>query len=190
MHLINHFDLIAPYYDRLLSNNRSEKLDELVDLPINGSILDAGGGTGRVSVKFTDYAISIFVCDLSCAMLLQAKNKGKMNPVCSTTENMPYPNDYFCRIVMVDTLHHVFNQAKTINELWRVLAPGGRLIIEEPNIENWTVKLMALAEKLALMRSKFLSPREIQSLLNFKNSDTAVIDEGINSWVVATKSIN
>jgi len=35
----------------------------------------------------------------------------------------------------------------------RVLAPGGRLVIEEPDVERTPVRLIALAEKLALMRS-------------------------------------
>jgi len=42
----------------------------------------------------------------------------------------------FDRVLMVDALHHVVNQAETICELYRVLKPGGRLVIEEPDLRN------------------------------------------------------
>ncbi len=57
---------------------------------------------------------------------------------------------------MVNALHHVCNQQETVNELWRTLQPGGRIVIEEPDVRTFAVKLFALGEKLALMRSHFL----------------------------------
>ncbi len=65
---------------------------------------------------------------------------------------------------MVDALHHVINHQKTIDELWRLLKPGGRLVIEEMDLNQPLVKLVALAEKIALMRSHFLSPQAIAGL--------------------------
>lgn len=47
----------------------------------------------------------------------------------------------------------------------RVLKPGGRLVIEEPDINRFPVKLIALGEKLALMGSHFYSPQQISYLL-------------------------
>jgi demethylmenaquinone methyltransferase/2-methoxy-6-polyprenyl-1,4-benzoquinol methylase len=46
----------------------------------------------------------------------------------------------------------------------RVLEPEGRSVIEEPDIRTFGVKLVALAEKILLMRSHFLSPIQIASL--------------------------
>ncbi len=66
---------------------------------------------------------------------------------------------------MVDALHHIIDHRQTIQDLWRVLAPGGILIIEEPDIRLFGVKLLALAEKLALFRSHFLSSSTIAGLL-------------------------
>ena len=60
---------------------------------------------------------------------------------------------------MVDALHHVINHGQTAREMYRVLKPGGRIVIEEPDIRSFYVKLIAVAEKLLLMRSHFLSPQ-------------------------------
>jgi demethylmenaquinone methyltransferase/2-methoxy-6-polyprenyl-1,4-benzoquinol methylase len=64
----------------------------------------------------------------------------------------------------VDALHHVMDQAETIRELYRVLKVGGRLVVEEPDVRKFMVKLIAIGEKLALMRSHFLAPPAIEQL--------------------------
>jgi len=67
-----------------------------------------------------------------------------------------------------------------------VLKPGGRLVIEEPDVRCWQVKLVALVEKLALMRSHFLSPPEIVALLP-REALVTVESERWNAWVIAEK---
>src|SRR3970040_1698460 len=130
----------------------------LAALPVSGALLDAGGGTGRVAQFMSGKANPIVVADLSCKMLSEARQKDGLRPVCSHTEKLPFPDETFARIIMVDALHHVCDQRGTVGELWRTLQPGGRLVIEEPDLRLFGVKLLAIAEKLALMRSHFLSP--------------------------------
>jgi 2-polyprenyl-3-methyl-5-hydroxy-6-metoxy-1,4-benzoquinol methylase len=91
--------------------------------------------------------------------------------------------------VMVDAMHHVIDQKITAQELWRLVKPGGRIIIEEPNIKFLSVKLVALAEKLALMRSRFLSAEQIAGLFPVKDSQISVDYESYNSWIVVNKLI-
>ena len=88
---------------------------------------------------------------------------------------------------MIDALHHVCDQQQTANELWRVLKPGGRIIIEEPDIHHWAVKLVALGEKLALMRSHFLDSEGIIALFNDYPGQKKSIQEGHNTWIIINK---
>ncbi|MCJ7733263.1 MAG: methyltransferase domain-containing protein, partial [Anaerolineales bacterium] len=89
--------------------------------------------------------------------------------------------------IIIDALHHVCDQAQTAAELWRVLKPGGKLIIEEPNIHHWAVKLIAVAEKIALMRSQFLNPTAIASLFTTGETKPQIILEEYTAWVVVDK---
>lgn len=187
MPILDHFGILAPFYDTLIRVREPELLIELADLPTDRPLLDAGGGTGRVSQTIRHLAPLVVVADLSTNMLREAAKKRGLETVGSHTERLPFPDGYFGRIIMVDALHHVCDQADTAFELWRVLHPGGRLVVIEPDIGNFSVKLVALAEKLALMRSHFLSPEQIGSLFPYPDGRVEIVRESFNGYVVVHK---
>ncbi|MFO7944938.1 MAG: class I SAM-dependent methyltransferase [Anaerolineales bacterium] len=185
--MIDHFGILAPFYERFIKPKPPRKLSEHIQMPPMGSMLDIGGGTGRIAQYFTGDESQIVVSDLSFKMVLQTKSKKGLQAVCSHSECMPFPEGHFDRIIMVDALHHVCDQEKTANELWRVIKPGGRIVIEEPNFHRWMVKLVAWGEKMALMRSHFLTPQEIKSLFDKKGASRSIVKEGHIAWVIIQK---
>ncbi len=184
---LDHFGLLAPFYEFFIQPKDPEKIRSLVHLPANGIVLDAGGGTGRVSQYLRSKAAQVVVADEFFEMLQEAQKKDGLQSVRSYTEDLPFKNDTFDCIIMVDALHHVSDQLKTAEELWRILKPGGRLIIEEPNIHSFGVKFIALAEKLALMRSHFLSPQQIISLFQGTPAITHLELENALAWIIIEK---
>jgi ubiquinone/menaquinone biosynthesis C-methylase UbiE len=190
MPLFDHFDWLAPHYDKLISSSHREIWIRLLD-PKPGSLLvDAGGGTGRVVERMDCSWCRVIVADASYKMLRQAAEKPRLSAVQSYTENLPFSSNSIDRVIMVDALHHVDNQAATISELFRILKPGGILVIEEPDIRHFRVKLIAAAEKLALMRSHFLSPQKIGSLFQGLPALIYIEYENLNAFVIVRKSIN
>lgn len=179
----DHFDIIAPIYARV-TYSALDKMRELGGLPIKGRVLDIGGGTGRVATALLQYVDEVVIADVSMGMLKQT-HRSTLKPVCSHSESLPFPDNFFERVIMVDALHHVIDQPASAKEMLRVLKPGGRIIIEEPDINTFTVKLIALAEKLLLMRSHFLSPLQIASL--FPAGSTNIVSEDSSAWVVISK---
>ena len=187
--MFNHFDIIAPFYDRVIHKLDLKRLTDLLKLPTRGRMLDAGGGTGRVSSRLRSMIDEIVVCDLSLSMLRQAKNKGRLLTVQTHVEKLPFPDENFERILVVDALHHFCNQRESIQELLRVLKTGGCLVIEEPNIDNFIIKLVALAEKLALMRSCFNSSDELVDMIKDQGFNARVESDGrFFFWVVVKKN--
>ena len=183
----DHFDLLAPIYERVIPSAAIASMLRELDPNPNCRLLDAGGGTGRVSGFLQEYVGSVVLSDISMGMLKEAASKDNLQPTCALTETMPFADDYFDCILMVDALHHVNDQTQTARELWRIVRPGGRIVIQEPDIRRFAVKLIAVAEKLALMRSHFLSPQRIANLFPFDGADVDLHTEEFNIWVVIKK---
>lgn len=181
----SHFNFLAPFYDRAIPFERLEQTIKVMDLPHAGTLLDAGGGTGRVAEALRPHVGSIIVADVSRGMLAQAHQKN-LAATSAETERLPFADGTFDRVMMVDALHHVVHQADTVRELYRVLKPGGRLVIEEPDLRTFPVKLIAIAEKLALMRSHFLAPAQVAALFP-SDAKVRIESEEHTAWVIAEK---
>lgn len=179
----DHFGAIAHFYARV-SYSKTSVLREVAFLPVRGRLLDVGGGTGRVSAAIRDLVDEVVLADVSLGMLREVV-RPDLNPVCGLSERLPFADGFFERIIMVDALHHVIDHADSAHEMLRVLRPGGILVIEEPDIRTFGVKLIALAEKLLLMRSHFLAPDRITLL--FPEQNNHIRAEGGTAWVVIKK---
>jgi len=182
---LDHFSLIAPIYNRFDGYASLEVMLHLASLPVEGRLLDVGGGTGRVAYVLRPYVHQVIVADASRAMLRYAAGGRGLQAGVALSECLPFPNASFERIIMVDALHHVADPSRTARELLRLLKPGGRIVIEEPNIHKGPVKMIALAEKGLGMRSHFLAPFRIAAL--FSPARTEITERGLMAWVVIYK---
>jgi demethylmenaquinone methyltransferase/2-methoxy-6-polyprenyl-1,4-benzoquinol methylase len=184
---LDHFGILAPIYELFIKPRSPDFLSGLLALPAEGALLDAGGGTGRVAQFMAGQAQPVVVADLSFRMLKKTKGKNGLRAVCAPSEHTPFADGAFERIIIVDALHHVIHQRETIHELWRLLAPGGRMVIEEPDIRSWRMKLIALGEKLMLMRSHFLSPDQISKMFSFACARVEIRNDGPNAFISVKK---
>jgi ubiquinone/menaquinone biosynthesis C-methylase UbiE len=183
----DHFNLIAGVYDRAGPFHLSEPLLGLLSLSPGNLVLDVGGGTGRVAAALHDKVKRVFVADISRGMLGRAVSKGLIT-VCTPAEELPFLSGTFDRIIIMDALHHVMDQCQTASEVWRVLAPQGRLLIVEPDIHKPAAKLIALGEKLLLMRSHFLTGEQIASFFKTPDAKVGLTFDEFNIYLVAEKA--
>ncbi len=187
MPILDHFGILAPFYDRFIGSTKTDIWRKVLDLPFEGLLLDAAGGTGRVAQHVGCPACQVVVADASLQMMREARKKPGLLASATTIECLPFEDGSFERVLMVDALHHVVDQRQTCLEMWRVLKPGGRLVIEEPDIATNFVKFLAVAEKVLLMRSHFLSPDEIAGMYAGLPAKISIVREGNIAWVVVEK---
>ncbi|MDP2789396.1 MAG: methyltransferase domain-containing protein [bacterium] len=129
--------------------------------------MDAGGGTGRWAIKLSEVLKGKFVIfDRSADMLAKAsENIGKSNV--SDRINMAEGDliqiDYFAdnsvdNIVSIySPLSFIYEQGKAAKELFRILKPGGRILVMSHSYHN------ALASKINNYRA---DSKELQKLAN------------------------
>jgi len=178
---LDHFEFLAPVYERIIRPADLTRLRRLAALDSRDVLLEVGGGTGRVSGRFVGAAHAVVVLDASFGMLRQAKTKLGALLCQGISERLPFRNETFTKVVAVDSFHHFQDR--------RQAAAEGRLIIEEPDISLWQVKLVALAETLTLMRSHFWRLEEIVALFESHGARVWFEREPPNFWVVAIKAV-
>jgi ubiquinone/menaquinone biosynthesis C-methylase UbiE len=114
-----------------------------IDIKPGERLLDAGCGEGFYSMLISN----LFDCDITAidngAEILTAARKrfGKNTKVTLEKQNLlklPYPKKYFDNIICSEVLEHIENDAKVMQELNRVLKPGGHIYITVPN-ENYSL---------------------------------------------------
>lgn len=187
MPILDHFSWLAPRYDRLASPPDTHTWREALRLPCSGLLLDVGGGTGRVSYPLRHETGGVVLVDVAMGMLIEASKKAGLRIAMSEGELLAFPEGCFDRIMMVDALHHVRDHSLVARELVRVLKPGGRLVIVEPDIASFAIQLVAVFEKLLLMRSHILNADEIVAL--FAGLDVRVNVKKVerNIWITIEK---
>jgi ubiquinone/menaquinone biosynthesis C-methylase UbiE len=182
---LDHFGLMAPLYDRLFRLPDTTRLVELTGLPIRGRLLDVGGGTGRIARSLIGLAGQVVVADESLKMLSHARAKPGLHVAAAHAELLPFPSGAFERVIIVDAYHHLRDQDRSLAELVRVCAPGGRVVIEEPDIERVLVWGIAVFERVALMRSRFRRAEEIAAAFRALGAAASIHRQDATVWIVA-----
>ncbi|OIO40566.1 hypothetical protein AUJ61_01595 [Candidatus Pacearchaeota archaeon CG1_02_30_18] len=97
-------------------------------------ILDAGCGNGKISIKVSKKCRKVYGVDISKNAF---KKVIKINPkkiefIQTELEKLPFENNFFDKILCIETLEHVINPERVLKEFYRVLKSSGTLIITYP----------------------------------------------------------
>ena len=95
-------------------------------------ILDIGCGTG-FNLKFFQAYGNSFGCDISEEALYYCQQRDLKNATCADAENLPYQNESFDLVTLLDVLYHknVQNDINVLLEAHRVLKKGAYLLITD-----------------------------------------------------------
>lgn len=161
---ISFFRFFAPIYDYLHFSRKGKTLKILLENNILNStdiVLDLAGGTGRVAIEIKNYVQQVEVVDASPEMLEKCQEKN-LSCHLGYAEKIPFPNNYFDKILIIDAWHHFQNIDLALPEIKRVLKSTGIIFIEEVNPQSFWGRMLKLGEKLLLMKSHFYLPDELQ----------------------------
>jgi demethylmenaquinone methyltransferase/2-methoxy-6-polyprenyl-1,4-benzoquinol methylase len=142
------FGAIAPRYDflnRLLSfgidRRWRKKAVRLLKYREGSRILDVATGTGDValeiahctpaSVKITGADFCREMVELGEVKVAASPYAGRIDLKVAPCEDLPFANDTFDSITIAFGIRNVVDRKLGLAEMWRVMRPGGRMIILE-----------------------------------------------------------
>jgi len=136
-----YFEMLEKWHQSHEGIAVEKKVLDLIEnnIKVGNKVLDAGCGEGSqliwLAKKHPD--INFFGADISKIGIEMAQKKSQqLNNIIwqkADLEGIPFPENFFDLIYSQSTFEHIFNFKKALQELKRILKPGGKLIIRVPN---------------------------------------------------------
>lgn len=168
------FSKMAHRYDKFVGKFNLNELLDYLPLDSENLLLDLGGGTGRAAEQLQDHVNECIVLDSSYEMLLEAKKKtNRFLIVQAVGGALPFREKSLKQIFLNDSFHHIKKQRETLEESFRALKPGGKLIIREFDKNYFWNLFLRFAEFVVGFGSKFYSPKKLAAIceeIGFKTS--------------------
>jgi demethylmenaquinone methyltransferase/2-methoxy-6-polyprenyl-1,4-benzoquinol methylase len=105
------------------------------------TVLDLAGGTGDLTAKFSRIVGQqghVILADINDSMLKVGRSKlrdlgieGNVDYVQANAEELPFPDNHFDLVTIAFGLRNVTDKDKALASIFRVLKPGGRLLVLE-----------------------------------------------------------
>ncbi len=145
------FDRLAPRYDlmnRVMTLGQDQRWRRFVvtraRIAPKARVLDLASGTGDIAfeIKRRFPEANVVAADFSLGMLdrgKQRKHGGTLNWVACDAQRLPFRDACFDAVTFGYLLRNVTDMNRTLQEVWRVLKPGGRIVCLDttPPPDSW-----------------------------------------------------
>jgi 2-polyprenyl-3-methyl-5-hydroxy-6-metoxy-1,4-benzoquinol methylase len=128
----------------LIHQAQAKILRESASEVMNLKLLDIGSGAGAGAAFIAHVAqIETVICvDLSISALEKVKELGFL-PLIASAEGhkLPFKDESFDIVILDEVIEHLVDTDSIMEEIHRVLAQDGQLLISTPNLASWFNRL-------------------------------------------------
>lgn len=161
-----------------------EEFQKLVK-PSDGSVLEIGSYSGLNTIALKEFGYDAHAVDLPLVVndpVLKAPYDRYHVPLrpyqIAEGQRVPYPDNHFAGVILIEVLEHLtINPLHLLNEIKRVLKPGGLLLMTTPNQVRFRGRL-----KVALGQSMNDDPQRL--VKSFRKQDG--LDDSGYHWKLYT----
>ena len=153
---------------KLVKEIESKLIADLLEPRQGDTILDAGCGTGVFTIDFLTAGARVIGLDISVPMLCFALKKASgypLSPVRGDIQHLPFKDNSFDKVASITALEFVADARRVVDELFRVVRPGGRVVVATLNsLSPWATRRqakMASGQRHILENAIFRSADEL-----------------------------
>lgn len=133
------FDLVARRYDLMntvltggLCHVWGVSLANALKLRGGERVLDLAAGTGTSSAVLAQRGAQVVACDLSEGMIEVGRRRyPEIEFVLGDAMDLPFEDDSFDAVTIAYGLRNIPDPVRALREMWRVVRPGGRVVVSE-----------------------------------------------------------
>ncbi|MEG0842951.1 MAG: methyltransferase domain-containing protein [Romboutsia sp.] len=126
------------------------------------------GDIGNLGKRLRMLGVYVTILENSCYQdvcysLIHNEN---CNVVKGSLEFLPFEDDYFDKVIILDHFNNINNCQKASSEINRVLKKKGDLVLEDLNLKNLKVKLKYLKQKIFGENINYHYPEQIVDIFS------------------------
>ena len=180
--LTGRFDELMDDYD--LGRRTALLVDRFLGDTIRGKlVLDAGCGVGGVTRTLVARGARVVALDIGPSLAAETKARCGCDAVVGSLASTGFASDSFDAVLSSEAVEHTPDPRASVRELYRLVKPGGSLVISMPN-RLWQAPVRA-ASALGLRPydgyENFLWPHELRQVL--ERAGAEIVDHrGIHLW--------
>jgi len=168
---------LKQYYDSIYDNMeeipRTNKLYALSCIPKSGTlkVIDIGCGTGMNSQVIRSYGHSVIGIDISESAINKYVAKGFEGYTMDIEKSISFSPNSFDLAFCSEVIEHCTNPLFVLKDIFRILKPGGKLVLSTPNSAFWAYRLFSLlgytvSELQHPKHFSFFSKRSLNCIIN------------------------
>lgn len=121
---------------RLVTRLLKSRFQDLPTFVVGGRLLDVGCGSGNYLYSLRELGWEVYGVEVDVGAAHYACDRLGLNVLPGTLEEARFPEAFFDVVAMRQVLEHLPNPSGSLMEVYRVLKPDGKLMVEVPNIAS------------------------------------------------------
>lgn len=139
--------------------------------PGRDRLLELGAGHCEIAQVLRRQGWQVHTADLQEACVAEAIALGFPATRLDLNDRLPFADGAFDLVVMLEVIEHVVRAERALREIWRVLSPGGQLLLSTPNHAFYKSRIRMLKGRPLGMEGehfRFFVKSQLESLLQAK----------------------